>query len=1059
MKIDRRILTVGFPLLAIFAIGGCGGGSSAPAPPPPPPPDVTAPTVSSVQVPAGTTINRIVTLTLTATDNIGVIEVRFFVDGVLLGTDVSAPYSIDWDTSGETEGDHVLTAEAQDAAGNIAQSAAVTATVANMVQFTIALSGVEEVPAAATQATAQASLMVNLVTGGVQGNLTISGLTATAAHIHDSFVGTSGPVLVGLEQDAVDLSLFMVPAGAMLDAAGVDRLLAGALYVNVHTAANPGGEIRGQILPNGFVLRFTDLAGFAAVPRVGSIASGRAAVTLDQVTGALVVQAQLEALADATQAHVHEAYAGASGPVLVPLTQDVMDPGHWFAEGATLNAAGLVAFAAGKLYVNIHSPANPAAEIRGQILPQGITVLFAELSGEQEVPLVATIADGLAALTFDQAGALLTLHANTNGLNDATGAHLHLAFGGVTGPVEIGLMQDGSDPAHWFLEEVALSATQLAALLAGETYVNFHSPANPGGEIRGQVIPDGIIFALGRLEGSQRVPVVNTATAGTFAVTADPVAGTLIAHANTSGVDDATAAHLHDGFAGLNGAVAIGLTQDPGNVARWSAVGVAIDANQLAALRAGRLYVNIHTPANPGGEIRGQVAPPPVEVLFTTMSGGEELPAVTSAASAIAATTVDRDTGTVTVHLNGSGAADATGAHIHLGYAGRNGAVLIALVQDALDAGHWSVSGAQLDAAGLVDYLAGRLYVNLHTPANAGGEIRGQIAPPPIEVLFTTMSGGEEVPAVVSAASGIAATTVDRKTGTVTLHLNASGAADATASHIHTGSAGQNGAVLIALQQDALDAGHWSVTGARLVGTSLADYRDGQLYVNLHTPLNPGGEIRGQVVPPNAAAFDNLAPTVTLVSPGAMVSGNVTLDATATDNQGIVAVRFLVDGVLISSDATAPYSIIWDTTTVANGQVTLTAEAEDLAGNVGVSAGVVVTVQNAAPVTLSQIQAKVFGPTCSIGGCHTGPTSNALPSGMNLTSTANSFAALVNVPSLQIPAIDRIEPGDPDNSYLIQKIEGAPGIVDQRMPEGGPFLDQATIDMIRQWVTEGAPNN
>ena len=227
------------------------------------------------------------------------------------------------------------------------------------------------------------------------------------------------------------------------------------------------------------------------MPRVGSIAGGRAAVTLDQVTGVLVVQAQVEGLDDATQAHVHEAYAGASGPVLVPLTQDVMDPGHWFAEGATLNAAGLVAFAAGQLYVNIHSPANPAGEIRGQILPQGIMVLFAELSGEQEVPLVATIADGLAALTFDQAGALLTLHANTNGLNDATGAHLHLAFGGVTGPAEIGLMQDGSNPAHWFAEEVALSALQLTALLAGETYVNVHSPANPGGEIRGQVRPIG----------------------------------------------------------------------------------------------------------------------------------------------------------------------------------------------------------------------------------------------------------------------------------------------------------------------------------------------------------------------------------------------------------------------------------------------------------------------------------------------------------------------------------------------------------------------------------------
>ena len=155
MKIDRRVLTVGFPLLAILAIGGCGGSSSPPTPPPPPPPppDVTAPTVMPVQVPAGT-VNRIVALNVTATGNIGVTDVRFFIDGVLLGNDVTAPYSIDWDTSGETEDDHLLTAEAQDAAGNIGQSAAVTATVANMVQFAVALSGVEEVPASDSQATA-----------------------------------------------------------------------------------------------------------------------------------------------------------------------------------------------------------------------------------------------------------------------------------------------------------------------------------------------------------------------------------------------------------------------------------------------------------------------------------------------------------------------------------------------------------------------------------------------------------------------------------------------------------------------------------------------------------------------------------------------------------------------------------------------------------------------------------------------------------------------------------------------------------------------------------------
>ena len=1058
MKTIRRNLNRWFPVFTLVVISACSSGSSPPPPPPPPPPDVTAPTVSAVQAPAGTTVNRVVTLGLTATDNVAVTDVRFFVDGVLLGNDTTAPYSFVWDTSGETEGDHTLTAEAEDAAGNIAQSAAVIATVQNIVQLAVAPTGEEEVPPVDTQATAQADLTVNVATGDVQGTLTVNGLTATAAHIHDAFAGTNGPVLIGLDQDAVDPDLFTVPGGALLDAAGIDRLLAGGLYVNAHTAANPGGEIRGQILPEDFVLHFTDLGGSASVPRVDSLAIGHAAVTVNQVTGALVVQAQVTGLADAAAAHVHDAYAGAAGPVLVPLMQDILDPARWFVEDGVLNAAGLDSFASGQLYVNVHSPANPAGEIRGQILPEGIMVLFAELSGEQEVPLVDTNADGLAALTLDEAGMLLTAHTNTTGLDDASASHVHTAFAGVNGPVEIGLTQDGSNLAHWFIEEVALDAAQLAALLAGENYVNVHSPANPGGEIRGQVIPDGIVFAFGHLDGNQRVPTVNTAASGTFAVTVDPVAGTLVAHTNTSGVDDATAAHFHDGYAGTNGGVAIGLTQDPTNVARWSADGVAIDANQLAALRSGRYYINVHTPANPGGEIRGQVAPSPVDVLFTNMSGDQEVPALASPANAIAATTIDRETGTVTLHLNGTGADDAVAAHIHLGYAGENGGVLIGLTKDAADAGHWSASGAQLDDAGLASYLAGQLYVNLHTPANPGGEIRGQIAPPPVEVLFTTVSGDQEVPPVVTAASGIAASTVNRTTGTVTLHLNATGAAGATASHIHTAAAGVNGPVLIPLAQDLMDVGHWSVSGAQLDGAGLADYRAGGLYVNLHTPANPGGEIRGQIVPPNAADFDSQAPTVDLVSPGTPVSGAVTLDANATDNLGVVGVRFLANGVLIDSDAMAPYSINWDTTMIADGQVTLTAEADDLAGNVGVSADVVVMVQNGAPVTLSMIQAQIFTPTCSVPGCHSGPTSNFLPTGMNLTSAANSFSALVNVPSLQVGTIDRVEPNDPANSYIIQKLEGTAADGD-RMPQGGPFLDQPTIDMVRQWISDGAPNN
>ena len=1038
--------------LTLLLVAGCGGGGSSA--PPPPPADTTAPAVAAVQAPAAN-VSRTVSLTVTATDNVGVMTVRFFVDGTLLGSDTTSPYSIDWDTSGVTEGDHTLIAEAEDAAGNIGTSAASTVTVQNLQVFSVTASGVEQVPASESQATAQVDLTINVATGAVQGALTTSGITATGAHSHDSYAGANGPVLIALDQDGGDPTLFTVPAGASLDTAGVDRLLAGALYVNVHSAAAPGGEIRGQILPDGFILRFSQLSGSQSVPSIDSPASGRAAVTLDQASGTIAIHAQVTGLDDATQAHLHQAFAGTTGPVLVALATDMAAPGHWFAEGAVLNAAGLDAFDSGQLYVNVHSPAHPGGEIRGQVLPEGIDVLFTELSGAQEVPSVATTADGLAALTLDEAGSLLTVHVNTRGLDDASGAHLHNAFGGTNGPVEIGLTQDGSNPAHWSVEQQLLDATQLAAVLAGGTYINVHSPANPGGEIRGQVIPDGIIFATGSLSGEQENPAVDTLASGTYAVTGNTEAGTVVAHVNTSGVDDATGAHIHDGYAGTNGGVVIGLAQDAGNVALWSAVDAPVDAAQLAALASGRYYVNVHTPANPGGEIRGQVAPATIEVLFSTMSGGQEVPVNASTASGTAASTVDLETGTITIHVNATGADDATASHIHLGFAGENGGVQIGLAQEAGNPGHWFATEEQLDANGLASYRDGQLYVNLHTPAFPGGEIRGQIAPPPIEVLFTNMGGDQEVPSVATAASGIAASTVNRDTGSLELRVNATGVDNATAAHIHTAGQGQNGPVLIGLTQDGSNPGHWSLSAA-LDAVALGDYKAGGLYVNVHTPANPGGEIRGQITPPDAASFDNIAPVVTLASPGTPVSGTVTLSADASDNQGVTVVRFLVNGTVVGSDNAAPYSFDWDTTTSANGNVTLTAEAEDASGNIGLSASVEVTVDNTVAVTLGQIQTQVFTPTCA--GCHSGPTSGTLPSGMDLSSANASYDALVNVVSLQVGSLNRVTPNDTANSYLIQKLEGTQA-VGGRMPQGGPFLDQATIDTIKDWINDGAPNN
>lgn len=110
------------------------------------------------------------------------------------------------------------------------------------------------------------------------------------------------------------------------------------------------------------------------------------------------------------------------------------------------------------------------------------------------------------------------------------------------------------------------------------------------------------------------------------------------------------------------------------------------------------------------------------------------------------------------------------------------------------------------------------------------------------------------------------------------------------------------------------------------------------------------------------------------------------------------------------------------------------------------------TVAGALP-TLASIQANVFTPRCA--GCHTG-VGATLPGAMNLTSASASYTALVGVTSFQAAPLQRVTAGNPNDSYLVRKLEGGPNIVNGRMPAGGPFLDQATIDSIRLWITRGA---
>jgi hypothetical protein len=344
------------------------------------------------------------------------------------------------------------------------------------------------------------------------------------------------------------------------------------------------------------------------------------------------------------------------------------------------------------------------------------------------------------------------------------------------------------------------------------------------------------------------------------------------------------------------------------------------------------------------------------------LTPAEEYPLPVSSASGTGQINLNIATGAISSQFTLTGMT-ATMAHIHDGYAGNNGGVLHGYQAHATIANRWDLpAGTVMTQPNVNKLLAGGLYVNVHSAAYPLGEIRSQVKPAGVQVFFADMNGAQEVPAVTTTASGVAALTLDNVARKVSVHLNTTGVNDATMAHIHRGAAGVSGGVVFGLTQHSVNMGHWSIELRDISTTELADLNANLWYANVHTPAHGDGEIRGQIVP-------NPGPPAT---------------------------------------------------------------------------------------TLTQLQSTIFGPICS--GCHNG-IGTTLPGVMDLTGAAVSHASLVNVASLQQGGLMRVQPNNPADSYLIRKLEGAAGITGGRMPLGGPFLSQPTIDTVKSWINSGAPNN
>ena len=109
-------------------------------------------------------------------------------------------------------------------------------------------------------------------------------------------------------------------------------------------------------------------------------------------------------------------------------------------------------------------------------------------------------------------------------------------------------------------------------------------------------------------------------------------------------------------------------------------------------------------------------------------------------------------------------------------------------------------------------------------------------------------------------------------------------------------------------------------------------------------------------------------------------------------------------------------------------------------------------------VSFSQQVQPILTDRCAFGGCH----ASTSPAADQSLAEGLAYVNVVNVPSQELPSMDRVEPGDPDQSYLVHKIQGTHldmGGSGLRMPRGQEPLSDDQIRLIRAWIQQGARNN
>jgi hypothetical protein len=786
--------------------------------------------------------------------------------------------------------------------------------------FRALLNGSQETPSVPTTARGLAllnlsshdtKLSVHVVASGLSGSI-------TGAHLHRGDSGVSGPVvldLLPLVNGNTINGTVSLPDSVFAD------LFAGNLYVNIHTAEHPAGEIRGQALLDSGIAFDAMLTGASEVPPVPTNASALAAISLNPTLDTLRYFILADGLSGAiTAAHFHRAPVGIGAPALIGLpTSLAPNVVEGIVTGPNLTPQFINDLLTGDIYVNLHTGDHTAGEVRGQVYRLAREGYVVSISGTQQVPTVFTNALGGGFISIDRDQTNVRYMMVAGGFNSSiTGVHFHQGAPGTSGDILRHLTSQFIDSTvfgYWRSTDSVAFTPALAQLFRdNQIYVDFHTVATSRGEARGNIVrassftegaPDDPMFTGNlvfgaRLNGRSVDPPVATTARGLAAFSLNARRDSLFGSITVDGLSGPiTSVTMQTMEQDTSLRVKRDLTAYfAGNRASFTLIGGDVLRGRLAPLYSdqdsGAFHIIVATAQNPRGEIAGTVALETDQPFMAQLDGIQEVPPLPNvSARGLASIVRSKDSSRLFIHAVFNGlSGPITGAHLHYGFAGESGPVGINLTEFV----HGNTIDATIDSVTISQAVLaqGGIYINVHTEQHPTGEIRGQVlAPvglPSAGITFEGMlSPSQEVPPTPSSARGLAVMSLNRSFDTVYYTIFLSGLTgqieDVLLQHGRIGEAGKILADLPFTASNNQASGKQEVANATVLAIPTR-LLSGETYISIKTKAFPNGELRGQMfrVARDGYVFDLCgAQEVSPVNTPASGTGIVSIDRFQTN--------------------------------------------------------------------------------------------------------------------------------------------------------------------------------